>query len=789
MESQKPKLLRMTTVPMSLNLLLRDQMRFMSEHGFDVHMASANGAELAELQAREGVEHHSLPLERAINPIKDLQALWQTYRLIRQLKPDIVHTHTPKAGLIGMLAASLARVPIRIHTVAGMPLHSASGARKRLLLAMEKLTYSAAHCVWPNSASLLAFIKDNKLTSNTKTRVIARGSSNGIDLTAFSRDTVDQDTLRQIKKTLAWNATTRYFVFVGRLVGDKGINELVSAFESLQSNHDNIQLVLVGPEEAELDPLAAHTRAAIESNPEIHTVGYSSNVAEYLSLADYCVFPSHREGFPNVPMQAGAMACPLICSDIGANLDVTANGENAILHEAGNTASLQNAMQKALQDKPLTERLAAQHHKNISTHFKREAIHSALLYEYNSVLNGWGDYSNELRLLLLCLGHALDAKAQAPSVAAIHACTDWPRFILLSKEHKVLELIHHSLQESELYKELPEDVALELGQAAKASAMKGASLTLETVRLTERLNQQGIDTLLIKGAALASYYKDSSHRHAGDIDLLLRDPAQIIAADILLQDAGYERILPTGDLSGSGMKHYLKHAKDLIYRHKAKQSFVELHFRLFRNQYTLPISNESLWENRRAVSIAGRQVQTLGHEHTYVYALAHGNYAQWRRLKWLCDIPLVLSQLNEQKVSSSIAPLLAELNLARISSLTDAHSQHCFSAGNVDNNRSSSKANAFQRYLLHYLRKELRDENVTNEHNYAIARHLEQKFGFLAMLMPSARYKLRNIGEVLVPAMVHIPAGDQEMPSPTATLFTRFSNQLKRLIPTRRGQE
>src|SRR5690606_28157874 len=308
------KLIRITTVPVSLKTLLKGQHRFMSENGFEVIGVSSNGEQLYEVEKEEGVRVEALEMTRTISPLKDIKALWDFYRLCKKEKPVMVHSHTPKAGIVGMLGAKLAGVPIRLHTVAGLPLMEVIGLKRKVLDIVEKLTYSCANMVYPNSKGLYDFILSNRFTNKQKLKVIANGSSNGIDTSLFSPQQISLEQQSQLKEDLNISVSDFVFVFVGRLVKDKGINELVSAFSNLKGH--NAKLLLVGTFEEELDPLLPETLNDIESNNNILSVGWQSDVRPYLAIANALVFPSYREGFPNVVMQAGAMGLPSIVTDI-----------------------------------------------------------------------------------------------------------------------------------------------------------------------------------------------------------------------------------------------------------------------------------------------------------------------------------------------------------------------------------------------------------------------------------------------------------------------------------------
>jgi hypothetical protein len=194
-------IIRITTVPMAFKVLLAGQPRFMREHGFNVILVSADGKEREDVIKNEGCEHIIVPMTRKITPLQDLVHFFKLRKLLKKYKPDIVHTHTPKAGLLGMLAARSVGVKIRIHTVAGLPLMIETGLKRRLLMFTERLTYAAANHVWPNSTSMMNFIVSQKLASKNKLTVIGNGSSNGVDLKKFSKENLQHNLLESIRAT------------------------------------------------------------------------------------------------------------------------------------------------------------------------------------------------------------------------------------------------------------------------------------------------------------------------------------------------------------------------------------------------------------------------------------------------------------------------------------------------------------------------------------------------------------------------------------------------------------
>ena len=382
-----PKLIRITTVPMALRYLLPGQMRFMTENGFDVLMISADGKELKESIEKEGCPHIIVPMTRKITPFRDLQCLFKLINIFKKEKPDIVHTHTPKAGILGMMAAKYCGVKIRIHTVAGLPMMVEKGWKYRLLRFVEKRTYAAANHVWPNSNSLLQVITDLKLCDPKKLRVIGNGSTNGIDVNFFDKGSLDGQLLNKIKTSINYESQNKYLLFIGRLVVDKGIVELLNVFVSLQQTDETLRLILVGDHEATLDPLPDDTIKQIENNPSVIHINWTDDVKYYMAIADLFVFPSHREGFPNVLLQAGAMALPVICSRIAGNVDIITHNETGLIFDCGDQQQMQEQIQFALNNVDKVKTMANSLNKKVREDYRRENIWQNILAAYKEITN------------------------------------------------------------------------------------------------------------------------------------------------------------------------------------------------------------------------------------------------------------------------------------------------------------------------------------------------------------------------------------------------------------------
>ena len=380
----KPKLIRITTIPLSLEKLLEGQLNFMKNY-FAVTAISSEKDRLERFGKKEGVATFHISLTRKITPLKDVIALWKLYRFLKIEKPLIIHTHTPKAGIVGMMAGYLAKVPIRMHTVAGLPLMETAGIKRKLLDVVEKFTYKFATNVYPNSYGLKKIIFENKFTKESKLKVIGAGSSNGINTQYFSKSHFSTKELDLKKIELNIPSEDFVFVFVGRIVKDKGINELVEAFVKLQNSSllaPQISLLLIGPFEDNLDPISKSTRKIISENPKIITTGYQEDVRMFYAISNILVFPSYREGFPNVVMQAGAMELPSIVTDINGCNEIIQEGQNGWIIPVKDTDAIYSAMQNCLVNNQQVIELASNSRELITSRYEQQKVWEAILEEY-----------------------------------------------------------------------------------------------------------------------------------------------------------------------------------------------------------------------------------------------------------------------------------------------------------------------------------------------------------------------------------------------------------------------
>ncbi len=383
----KKKIIRITTVPMSLSGLLKGQLKFMSTY-FDILGVSSKGKnnQLKNITNQEGTPVIAVEMTRKITPIKDLIAVYRLYKLFKKEKPFIVHSHTPKAGTLGMLAAKLAGIPHRLHTIAGLPLIEATGFKRVILNLVEKATYKCATKIYPNSFGLKDIILNHNFTKKEKIEVIAKGSSNGIDTSYFNPVFFDNfDKEQEFKNLLKISEKDFVFIFVGRLVSDKGINELLIAYEKISVTFKNIKLLLVGTYETELDPLLPESLQIIKNNKTIISTGWVDDVRPYFAVSNALVFPSYREGFPNVVMQAGAMELPSIVTDINGCNEIIEHNKHGLIIPVKDEDAIYESMSFILNNKKEAISMGKQSRINIVSKYERQKVWEALLAEYQNL--------------------------------------------------------------------------------------------------------------------------------------------------------------------------------------------------------------------------------------------------------------------------------------------------------------------------------------------------------------------------------------------------------------------
>jgi glycosyltransferase involved in cell wall biosynthesis len=387
------KLAYVTTVPITQWGFLRGQNDFLAAHGFEIHAISSPGAYLEALADRDKVIVHPVPIARTIAPLEDLASAWRLFRVLRRIRPEIVHVSTPKAALLGAAAAYAARVPVRIYCLRGSITEPSAGLRRRLFRTIERLTARLCHQTICVSESLLEFARTESILPTHAGMVAAKGMSNGIDVRRFDADAVDPAWMRELPEPLQRVANDRASIvigYVGRLARDKGVEHLWQAWVSLREMYATAHLVLVGSWEDEAK-VSAECRGGLESDPRVHILGHVEDVVPYYRLMSFCVFPSFgSEGFPNAPMEAAAMHLPVIATRVVGSIDAVEDGVTGVLVPPRDTRALLEAIRAYLDDPDLRTRHAEAGWRRVRRDFRQEIVWEALRQEYVRLLGERG---------------------------------------------------------------------------------------------------------------------------------------------------------------------------------------------------------------------------------------------------------------------------------------------------------------------------------------------------------------------------------------------------------------
>lgn len=362
-------------------LLMQGQVQYLQRLGFDVTLICSPGERLDVLGRMEGVQIIELSIAREIAPLRDIVSLWRLWRILHRLSPDLTNVGTPKAGLLGGFAAWLTRIPCRFYTLRGLRFETANGLKRWLLIYAERLACCFAHRVICVSPSLREKAVVSGFTSRERTVVFGTGSSNGVDASRFAPTPERIRKGAELRHELGIPPLAPVVGFIGRLTCDKGIPELVEAFLQLREQFPDLRLLLLGCFEEE-DPLPIQTRRCIEMHRSVIFPGYIEDTAPYYALVDVLVLPSHREGFPNVVLEAHAAGKPVVAARATGAIDAVVDGETGLLFPVGDVTALADALAKLLTDKTLASKMGLAGQERIKREFRQERIWDALCAEY-----------------------------------------------------------------------------------------------------------------------------------------------------------------------------------------------------------------------------------------------------------------------------------------------------------------------------------------------------------------------------------------------------------------------
>ena len=368
-------------------------MRYLNENGFEIKIVCSDGPEVQSVKESEGCSVLTIPFSRKISLKTDIITIYRLVLLLRKIKPHIVHTHTSKAGLIGMISAFLARCPIRIHSVPGLQMMESKGLRRLILNLSERLTYFLSDVVCPNSKSLKEYILDHKMCSSEKIRIIGCGSSSGVNLDKYCMHLKKTSTRKSIRERFCVDDNGIVLAFVGRISKEKGIHELVESFVNLSKRYANLYLLLIGKYDdiGEYDTINDgidnDTKNILNNNARLNITGWVEDVENYLAASDIVVHPSYREGFSNALLQAGSMGLPSVTTNVSGCIDVIKDGETGLVVSPKDSVALEKALEVLILDKDKRVELGLNAYHHVAANFASNIIWEETARFYTDILN------------------------------------------------------------------------------------------------------------------------------------------------------------------------------------------------------------------------------------------------------------------------------------------------------------------------------------------------------------------------------------------------------------------
>jgi glycosyltransferase involved in cell wall biosynthesis len=378
-----PKILFLSTEPITFKLLLSGQPELMKEQGWEVLLVSADGREIQQVCRAEGVQHEVIPFVKGVNYVEDFISFWLLFQMVRKERPDVIHSYDSKTGYLGMLAGNLAGIPHRIHSITEMPVH-AKNPQKGLTF-LEKWTLSKATSLWVNSTGMLTYLTSNSGVEGSKFKLLGSGSTRGVDLEKFNRQVLKENHLVAATMRILPGENDFIILAVGKLTKGKGVEDLVAAFVKSKIVSRS-KLVLIGPFDQEKDPVNQETMQVIREHPRLVQLDWTDHVAHYLALADVLVHASHEEGFSNVLLEAAAMQVPIICSNCIGNTSFIKQQKTGLVFPIGEVTVLKEALEFAFVKREALTNYAEALFEEVQEKFDRKVMQQLQLEAYRQLV-------------------------------------------------------------------------------------------------------------------------------------------------------------------------------------------------------------------------------------------------------------------------------------------------------------------------------------------------------------------------------------------------------------------
>lgn len=385
------KLAVIATVPETILSFMVDQIRFLTENGFEVHTITSPGMSNMPGNERLNSIRHEIPMKRTIKPLADFVALVRLFHLLREIRPTIVQTRTPKAGLLGMIAAWFAGVPIRMYTVDGLPILTQKFPSKWILAATDWLACTLATEVLCVSRSVRRFLVSTRLCPSKKARVLGDGCLSGVDIAKFDPHSIPEAARSRTREQYSIPENAFVLGYIGRLVPDKGVAELAAAWREIRSEFAGVHLLLCGYFET-MHPVAAELARELESDPRVHITGkWLNDMPPIYTAIDICLLPTYREGLSTVAIESAAMEVPIVSTRVPGCVDAIRNGVTGILVEPRDAQALAIAIRRFLKDRQLREQMGAAARDFVSRHFSAHRTSALVFAEYQRLIADLAD--------------------------------------------------------------------------------------------------------------------------------------------------------------------------------------------------------------------------------------------------------------------------------------------------------------------------------------------------------------------------------------------------------------